>query len=297
MAPEQATGRPVDNRTDLYALGCVLYAMLTGGPPFSDRDPVGVLWQQVHQQPAPVALRRADIPTDLETIVNRLLAKRPSDRPGSAGEVRAELASVRGLRARPTENLALTIKPAARAVASAAVVTPTRTMPALDPAAGPSAARTGARFGRAGVAAVAMTAAAVIALGIAVYAAGLPDHNVAAGNSGATATPSDVAAQPSTSARNATVQAVQAAMEAQLRAGQIDAADANDLAGRLNEVDSDLTRGRTSEAAQALTDLRGRLSQLRADGKITDAGFVAIVIAINRLAATIPTDGRGDGNH
>jgi serine/threonine-protein kinase len=292
MAPEQATGGQADHRTDLYALGCVLYAMLTGGPPFSDRDPVGVLWQQVHQQPAPLALRRSDTPRDLETIVNRLLAKRPSERPSSAVQVRALLASLRDLSARPI--LASTAEPAARTLASAAVVTPTRTLPALDPPAEPPPAQAGARFIPV---AMAITVAAVFALAVAVYAAGRADHTVTQPNAASSFTPAPVAAQPPTSPSNATVQTVRAAIQAQLQAGQVDAADANDLAGRLDDVNTNLNRGRTSEAAEKLSDLRSRLSQLRADGKITDAGFVAIVIAINRLAATIPTEQGGDGHH
>ena len=52
MAPEQASGGAVDGRTDLYALGCVLYAMLTGQPPFTGDNPLTVMWQH-QQQPAP----------------------------------------------------------------------------------------------------------------------------------------------------------------------------------------------------------------------------------------------------
>ena len=53
MAPEQASGGPVDARTDLYALGCVLYAMLTGSPPFHGDNALGVMWQHVNQPVPP----------------------------------------------------------------------------------------------------------------------------------------------------------------------------------------------------------------------------------------------------
>jgi eukaryotic-like serine/threonine-protein kinase len=297
MAPEQAAGGPVDTRTDLYALGCVLYAMLTGGPPFFHRDPMSVLWQQVHRPPEPVAARHIDIPPDLQTIVTRLLAKSPADRPDSAGQVRAQLASLPGFTARSTENLALTAQPAAVATARAEVLMPTRVLPALDPTRGLPPPSRVAKLGPAGIAAVAIASAVVTALVIAVYAAGPAVHDVAAPNrSGGTPAPT-VAATPTASASSGTVQAVRAAIQTQLQAGQIDADDANDLSGRLDEVDRNLTRGRPSDAAQKLSDLRSRLSQLRGDGKITSFGFVAIVIVINRLAATLPVPGNGDGHH
>src|SRR5262245_25540352 len=93
MAPEQATGGAVDARTDLYALGCVVYAMLTGAPPFAG-DPADVLRQQVHDTVVPITFRRADVPPDLAAAVTDLLAKNPADRPGSAAALRARLSGL-----------------------------------------------------------------------------------------------------------------------------------------------------------------------------------------------------------
>ena len=81
MAPEQAAGGSVDERSDLYALGCVLYAMLTGAPPFPGSDDHRVRWQQVHEPPAPVGSLRPEVPAELAGLVDRLLAKDPADRP------------------------------------------------------------------------------------------------------------------------------------------------------------------------------------------------------------------------
>jgi eukaryotic-like serine/threonine-protein kinase len=78
MAPEQASGAAVDARTDLYALGCVMYAMLTGHPPFTGDNPLTVLWQHQHQPAPAVASRRADTPADIDALIARLLAKNPS---------------------------------------------------------------------------------------------------------------------------------------------------------------------------------------------------------------------------
>jgi serine/threonine protein kinase len=74
MAPEQADGQPVDGRADLYALGCTLYAMLAGEPPFSGDSAMGILHQHATKQPTPVGERRADAPPALEALVHDLLA-------------------------------------------------------------------------------------------------------------------------------------------------------------------------------------------------------------------------------
>ncbi|MEU5788511.1 protein kinase [Micromonospora purpureochromogenes] len=93
MAPEQALGRPVDPRTDLYSLGCTLYAMLAGAPPFSG-DPLSVLHQHVNDPPAPLRDRRRDVPVALDALMSELLAKDPAARPTNAREVRDRLAAL-----------------------------------------------------------------------------------------------------------------------------------------------------------------------------------------------------------
>jgi serine/threonine protein kinase len=74
MAPEQAKGREVDGRTDQYALAMVGYRALTGELPF-EGDPQSILYQQVHEEPASVLIRRRDTPPDLRVALERALAK------------------------------------------------------------------------------------------------------------------------------------------------------------------------------------------------------------------------------
>lgn len=89
MSPEQARGEELDARSDLYGLGCVLYELLTGAPPFSGTG-WEILAQHAHQAPVPVRTRRPDVPAALDRLVLRLLSKDVADRPPSAAET-AEL--------------------------------------------------------------------------------------------------------------------------------------------------------------------------------------------------------------
>ena len=91
MAPEQALGQPIDGRTDLYALGVLLYELTTGRLPFTGDDPLTIISQHVHAPVVPPRVLRADIPRALEAIILRLLAKDPAQRFTSASETRAAL--------------------------------------------------------------------------------------------------------------------------------------------------------------------------------------------------------------
>ena len=84
MSPEQASGRPIDHRTDLYALGLVMFAMLTGRPPFRADQPTVVIHKQRTEKPQRVGALAADVPPLLEELIDRLLAKDPATRPASA---------------------------------------------------------------------------------------------------------------------------------------------------------------------------------------------------------------------
>ncbi|MGD2124284.1 MAG: protein kinase, partial [Gemmatimonadota bacterium] len=81
MSPEQAEGREdLDPRSDLYSLGCVLYEMLGGEPPFSGQTPRSVIARQIGEAPLPISSLRTTVPPSLERIVQKALAKAPADR-------------------------------------------------------------------------------------------------------------------------------------------------------------------------------------------------------------------------
>jgi len=89
VAPEQITGEALDERSDVYSLGCVLYECLTGQAPFPRATDVALLWAHVHEEPAPPSKVRPELPRELDPVLTRALAKEPARRYRSAGELLA----------------------------------------------------------------------------------------------------------------------------------------------------------------------------------------------------------------
>jgi eukaryotic-like serine/threonine-protein kinase len=87
MAPEVAMGGSADERSDIYSLGCVLYEMLTGRPPFLADVPLAVMHLHANATPEPVRELRPEVPEGLDALVLRMLAKEPADRPQRAAEL------------------------------------------------------------------------------------------------------------------------------------------------------------------------------------------------------------------
>jgi hypothetical protein len=92
MAPEQARGEDADERTDVYALGAILYTVLAGVPPFVGGDTATVLRRVLDESPRPLGELEPDIPVDLQTIVARAMARDRADRYPSAKELATDLA-------------------------------------------------------------------------------------------------------------------------------------------------------------------------------------------------------------
>jgi eukaryotic-like serine/threonine-protein kinase len=308
MAPEQASGAAVDARADLYALGCVLYAMLTGHPPFTGDNPLTVLWQHQHQPAASVASVRPTTPTDLDVLIARLLAKKPTDRPATATEVRDLLAA-----SAESETAG---GPLTRAIPGASQ---TLTLPVIDYGEESTAGASGRfRLGPVGIAAVALGAAIVAVLSVAMLiasqrpgtdAATGPPAGTAASAPGTTrsASPSGNASTDSTSTggppdtattetfadnpgigASAHLAALRGVIEEQWQAGNLDGEAADELMKRLQEVDRELGDGDARKAAEKLADLRNKLDELHRDGKIATAGYYAVHPSLTQLAETLP---------
>ncbi|APT87977.1 serine/threonine protein kinase [Corynebacterium frankenforstense DSM 45800] len=95
LSPEQARGKPADGRSDLYALGCVFYELVTGRPPFQGETPFAVAYQHVQEDPVPPSHHIADLtPTEavnVDSVILTAIAKHPADRYQTADEMASEL--------------------------------------------------------------------------------------------------------------------------------------------------------------------------------------------------------------
>jgi eukaryotic-like serine/threonine-protein kinase len=127
LSPEQAQGQSVDERSDLYSTGCMLFELLTGRPPFLGESPVSIAYQHVGEQPIPPSRLVEGISEDLDAVVLHSLAKPRDARYQSAAEFRADLQAVR--LGRPISDAA---RGSAAALAGAgALAAATQVVPAL----------------------------------------------------------------------------------------------------------------------------------------------------------------------
>ncbi len=100
MSPEQVKGKPVDERTDIYSLGCVLYEMFSGCPPHLGSTSIEVMVKHLEENVTPLRVLRSDLdlPPELELVINRALKKQPEDRYQSAQELQNDLEQIRSKR-------------------------------------------------------------------------------------------------------------------------------------------------------------------------------------------------------
>jgi serine/threonine-protein kinase len=95
MSPEQAQGKPLDHRSDLYSLGVTFYHMIAGEPPFRADSAIAMALKHVNDLPPSISVFRPDVPPELDKLVLKLMAKAKADRYQSAGEMLRDLARIR----------------------------------------------------------------------------------------------------------------------------------------------------------------------------------------------------------
>lgn len=134
MSPEQAGGQPLDARSDIYALGVVLFEIITGREPYQAETPMALLLKHINEPIPPVSDFRQDVPPALEMVIHRATAKAPADRFASAGEMAEGLREA--LRA-PTSSVLTPLELVAGSEPTAALPTsppPSTAAPVSEPA-------------------------------------------------------------------------------------------------------------------------------------------------------------------
>ena len=131
FSPEQAQGLPVDSRSDIYSLGCVLYELLAHRPPFTGDTPVAIAYKQVNESPVPPSQVNPDVPPALDAVVMKCMAKNPANRYQSAAELSADLDRVR--KGQDVEATPLLAVGAAGAATQVIARQPTQVMPPPEP--------------------------------------------------------------------------------------------------------------------------------------------------------------------
>jgi eukaryotic-like serine/threonine-protein kinase len=311
IAPEQALGERADERADIYSLGCLLYALLTGRAPFTGDAPAAVLHQQVNSDPRAPSARNRAVPPALDAIVMQMLAKSPAKRPQSATEL-GERLSRAGAAPPSMPADGPSTPPTAR----------------LDRAAKTRVLGAGARAPRrrraaagAAVAGAAIVIIAVIALG---SGGGSSQSTAGAGRSAAFAgTPSTAAKKaPSsvrthTSASKAPAQATQPQAPAQapqpptlagaagaltsllsqdIRAGTVDPHAAQQLSKGLADILRALDTGQPQDAQKKLAALSQRLATLQQQGRVAPIAAAPLGAALASLSSALASSAQLDGS-
>jgi serine/threonine-protein kinase len=291
MAPEQATGGHVDARADLYGLGCTMYAMLAGTPPFHG-NVAEVLQQHQIQAPAPLRVHRPDIPEPLDALVMRLLAKDPGHRPNCM-EVKAVLTDLAG-----------DATPAVRAwIASAPSAPARRTRNDV--------ARVILHWRPAAVGLVAILILAVAAWRMVpdqsgdplVALAPPPTPSLTTTNvitppqaSSAPQPPKPVrasqappAAQPSSQASPSDpIVALRLAVQQQVSTGNLNPDKASDLYAKVDAIAHAARSGNATEEAKNIKAFKDKLTALRTGGQLSVAGYDILSDAADAISATLP---------
>ncbi|HEX4186727.1 MAG TPA: protein kinase [Solirubrobacteraceae bacterium] len=289
LSPEQAEGRAVDARSDLYALGCVLYEMLTGRPPFLADSAAALVHQHATRQPEPPSRFRREVSPRLDAIVLRCLAKNPRDRYPRAQSLAAALTAVRNARASgagpPVGPLRATRSRRAQVWTAVSVLTALALVLALFALA--QGGGGGAVSARDAASAAPPPAARV---GKAAPASA-PAHSATAPprSLSAAASPPASPARPAASAGSSRgAGALGALTLSDLQRGLIDERAAEEISHRTAPLLAALASGKPAEAAAQLAQFAERVDALAAGGQIaTPAAAEALKAAAAGLARTL----------
>jgi predicted Ser/Thr protein kinase len=296
LAPEVSRGEPADERSDIYSLGCVLYELLTGRPPFTGELPAAIMHQHNARQPTAARDLNPEVPIALNALSKTMLAKRPRDRPQHARELPGLLAAAIDASTTPATAHAL---PAAIAAGGTA---PTRVLPRPR------------RFARREAIAVAAGVALIllVVLLAVLPGSGSPDrragrpsvtaqHTTSTRTSGTRTSSSGTALRPTASttptpasttpAAPATVPTAAAELTRlatqDLQSGTIDQPASQTILNHLQDILNSYSMGHTADAVHEIGDLTQQITQLSQHGDIHPSALPAINTAISSLSSAL----------
>ncbi|MDG4826491.1 serine/threonine-protein kinase [Asanoa sp. WMMD1127] len=288
MAPEQINDEPVDERTDLYGLGCALYAMLAGRPPFVGATPLSVVHQQVTAAPPEVRDARPEAPEALARLVRELLAKSPADRPADAAAVVGRLAALEVTAPpdvparRGRRRLVWGVAAATAAAAVVSLLAATRDDGPGSVAAAPSAVGSASP---AAVVPVATRSPATATTAPALPAPPSPSPSTRSPSPSRTR-PAPESTTPGTSRPPRPpvdpVVHLHRTIDAQ---AELPAKTAEDLHKRVDDIARHQEEGDDEGVAKRIRELRTKLADLHGQGKLTLAGPNDLVRGVDALAA------------
>lgn len=282
VSPEQALGAPVDERSDIYSLGCVLYEMLTGRRPFEAQDPLAAAYQHVHEAPDPPSSVEPSVPLALEVVTLRAMEKEPDARYQSVGDMASAL-----------DGRTAPIAPIATTTPIPSVETTTR----LPTRAEPPARRVDRPRRRRPIVPLLLVLAALALLGglaFALFGGDRPSGPIgSASATGSPTTSSTPSLSPSPSPTTPppppdpvqeAVAAFRALVTQGMSDGRITSGAAEEIQRRLDEALERYEEGDTERAIEELGDLEGKIDELVDHEEIAHSEERALDKAIEDLA-------------
>jgi serine/threonine-protein kinase len=315
LAPEQASGGPVDGRTDLYALGCVVFFLLTGAPPYEGDSPVAVAAQHLHAPVPSLRQLRPEVSLALDGLARDLLAKDPGRRPQRAADALARIHALGHLPAAvsPGDDVgaggATTLLPVAEISDATGAVLADPTEPILTsvpplvgtkPTSQPSNA--GRHRGAVIVAAV-LLALVAAAVALALAGRGPSPRRAASSVAGSRSNPPTSAPTTTTSTSSTTqptttptsLSASQAAsqlatlVQQEGSTGDLNPGVVGELTNQANALSRAIVAGKPGQVGHIVGDLVNRLDDLVNAGQLTAAGRAAFDPPIAALEQLYPS--------